>query len=201
MYTLYARAGSGSAIVEVLLEEIKADYRIETVGRGDDAPAGYADINPLGQVPTLILPDGTVMTESAAITIYLADQFPALGLAPDLDSPQRPEYLRWLIFLATNVYVSDLRIYYSERYSTDPSHGRGIRDAAVERMAREWDVYAAALGQKPFILGDSISAVDLYAAMLATWNVDVPVFFRRHANIKAMYDRVRRRPSVSKVWA
>ncbi|MFL5258490.1 MAG: glutathione S-transferase family protein [Hyphomicrobiales bacterium] len=200
MYTLYGRAGSGSAVVEVLLEEIGADYRVESVGKGPEAPRGYAEINPLGQVPALILPDGTIMTESAAITIYLADKFPELGLAPPPDSPKRPIYLRWLVYLATSIYISDLRIYYCERYSTDPGHASGIREAAVARMAHEWDVYAAELGDRPFILGEEMSGVDIYAAMLATWNVDVPAFFRKHPNIKRMYDRVRTRPSVARVW-
>jgi glutathione S-transferase/GST-like protein len=201
MYTLYGRAGSGSAVVEVLLEEIKADYRVEPVGKGADAPRGYEKINPLGQVPALVLPDGTIMTESAAITIYLADKFPELGLAPPPDSPKRPIYLRWLLYLATSIYISDLRIYYCERYSTDPAHASGVREAAVARMAHEWDVYAAELGDRPFILGEEMSAVDIYAAMLATWNVDVPAFFRKHPNIKRMYDRVKARPPIARVWA
>ena len=66
MYTLFARSGSGSVVVETLLEEAGAEYRIEEVERGKEGPSGYLRINPLGQVPALILPDRTVMTESAA---------------------------------------------------------------------------------------------------------------------------------------
>src|SRR5438128_1443547 len=149
MYTLYARSGSGSAVVEALLEEAEVDYRIETVERGTSGPAGFLKINPLGQVPALVLPDGTAMTESAAIGIYLADLHPELRLAPPVDSPKRPVYLRWMIFLATNTYVTDLRIYYSARYSADPAHAEAVKTAAIAQMAREWEIFAQALGEGP----------------------------------------------------
>jgi glutathione S-transferase len=68
-------------------------------------------------------------------------------------------------------------------------------------MAEEWEIYAAALGDKPFILGDRMSAADIYAAMFATWNLDVPAFFAKHPNVKRMYDAVVARPAIGRVWA
>jgi glutathione S-transferase len=200
MYKLFARSGAGSVIVEALLEEAGVDYQIVAVERGTGGPEGFLRINPLGQVPALVLPDGTVMTESAAIAIHLADLHPQLRLAPPPDSPKRPVYLRWMVYLAANIYASDLRIYYSSRYSTDPSHCDAVKAAAEIQMAKEWDLYAAALGAGPYILGAEPTAVDIYAAMLATWNLDVPAFFRDHPNIKAMYDRIAERPAVARVW-
>ena len=203
MYTLYAREGAGSAIVEVLLEEAGLDYRIETIPRRTDSrfnPSFY-EVNPLGQVPALVFPDGTVMTESGAITLYFADLYPQLRLAPWPDSPQRPNFLRWLFYLAANIYVSDIHIYFPARHSTNPKHADAIKSAALAQMAHEWDVYAAALGSGPFILGEDLSAVDIYAAMLVAWDLDIPALFRRHPNIKTMYDRIIVHPVVAKVWA
>jgi glutathione S-transferase len=97
--------------------------------------------------------------------------------------------------------MTDLRVYYPDRYTADQSGGKCVKVAALARMAAEWDVYAAALGNKPYILGDAMCAVDIYAAMLATWNLDVPAFFRLHPNVHAMYERVTKRPAVAKVWA
>jgi glutathione S-transferase len=45
------------------------------------------------------------------------------------------------------------------------------------------------------------SAVDIYAAMMATWNADAPAFFARHPNMKALHDLVAARPRIAKVWA
>jgi glutathione S-transferase len=67
-------------------------------------------------------------------------------------------------------------------------------------MAREWAIYAEALSDKPFILGDKMCAADIYAAMLATWNFDVPAFFKKHPNVRAMYDRVTAHPGIARAW-
>ena len=199
MYKVYGRPGAGSVVVEALLEEIGARYDVVTVDR-DVIPDNYLAINPLGQVPALILPDGRIMTESAAITIHLADTFSESGLAPKIDAPDRPDFLRWIVYLATSIYATDLRIYYPDRYTADKDGGKCVKASAVSRMAVEWDIYAAALGDKPYILGEKMCAVDIYAAMLATWNLDVPAFFRRHPNVHAMYERVTKRPAIARVW-
>lgn len=202
MYKLYGRPGTGSAVVEALLASIGVPYQIIDLDRGPSRrhPAEFHKINPLGQVPTLILPDASVMTESAAIAVYLADLHPSAGLAPELSSPRRVAYLRWIVFLATAVYMSDLRIYYAERYTADPKGAPAVKQAAIEAMAREWDIFAAALGKGPFILGDRMSAADIYAAVLASWNLDVPAFFAKHPNVKVLYDRVEAVPKIAAVW-
>ncbi|WP_368905145.1 glutathione binding-like protein [Taklimakanibacter lacteus] len=52
-----------------------------------------------------------------------------------------------------------------------------------------------------YILGEKMCVADIYAAMLATWNLDVPAFFKKHPNMRAMYDRVTAHPAITKVWA
>lgn len=202
MYTLYARAGSGSVVCEAMLTLIGAPCHIETVARGADgclAPA-FRRLNPMGQVPALRLPDGSLMTESAAITLHLADLHPAAGLAPALTSPLRPAYLRWMLFLATAIYTSDLRLYCPARYTDDPAGAAAVKASAERQMEREFEIYAAALGKGPFILGEMLSAVDIYAAMLSTWNPDAQAFFKQHPNMKAAYDRVAALPGIKAVW-
>jgi glutathione S-transferase len=112
----------------------------------------------------------------------------------------RAEFLRWMIYLAANVYMSDLRVYYPARYTANPEDASSVKAAALGAMAREWEIYAEALGERLYTLGDAFSVVDIYAAMLATWNLDVPAFFRKHPNVKALYDRVVARPAVARVW-
>jgi glutathione S-transferase len=199
MYKVYGRPGTGSVVVEALLEEIGAEYETELIDR-NAIPDNYLKINPLGQVPALMLPSGRIMTESAAIAIYLADRYPKAKLSPAADAPERADFLRWLIYLAANIYMTDLRIYYPDRYTADQQGGKCVKASAIARMATEWEIYAAALGDQPYILGDRMCAVDIYAAMLATWNLDVPAFFRRHPNVHAMYERVTKRPAIAKVW-
>jgi glutathione S-transferase len=202
MYRIYARPQTGAMVVEAALEEIGAPFEIVIVKRDAarrPAPE-FLNINPLGQVPVLQLPDGSIMTESAAIAIYLCDKHSEAGLAPAPESNLRAPFLRWLIFLAANIYTSDLRIYYPDRYTSRPQDSDTVKSAALDAMAREWKIYADALGDKAYTLGNRYSIVDVYAAMLATWNLDVPAFFRLHPNVKALYDRVLARPAVARVW-
>ncbi|WP_162914436.1 glutathione S-transferase family protein [Taklimakanibacter lacteus] len=203
MYRLYGRPGSGSVVVEAILETAGTPYEVELVERSPDGqvPEKLARVNPLGQVPALRLPDGEIMTESAAISIYLADKYPKIDLAPPVADPARSRYLRWIVYLATNIYMTDLRAYYPDRYTTDQNGGKCVKSAALTRMAREWEIYAEALGEKPYILGEKMCVADIYAAMLATWNLDVPAFFKKHPNMRAMYDRVTAHPAIAKVWA
>lgn len=202
MYKVYYRVGTGSMVVESVLEEIGENYVLEEVlKKADGGPSdALLKINPQGRVPVVVTPDGTVMTESAAIVLYLADKHQDSRLSPPLLSPLRPVFLRWLLFLATGVYNSDLLSAYSARYTTDHGGAEGVRVAALNAKAAEWRVFADALAEKPYVLGDDFSAVDIYAAMLVTWNDDMGSFFRLHPNVKRLYDRVIARPAVARVW-
>jgi glutathione S-transferase len=203
MFKLYARPNAGSAAVEALLAECGAAFEIIDILRDPDGtvPQSFQQINPRGEVPTLRLPDNSIMTESAAMMIYLADLHPAAGLSPPVTSPLRARYLRWMLYFATGVYMADLRMYFPARHSTDADHADAIKAKAIEDVERDYDIFAEALGEGPFILGPSMSAVDIYAAMLLSWAPDVTQLFTRHGNIKRLYDRVAARPHIAKVWA
>jgi glutathione S-transferase len=203
MHVLYGRPGSGSAVVEAILELAGVDYRLEVVPGGDGrfVTADAKRINPMGQVPTLAMPDGSLMTESAAIAMHLADCFPALGLAPAAASAAHGQYLRWMFFLAVNLYGSNMRIYYPERYTSDRASAAAVKEDALSRQVMEWDVYAAALGHGPFLLGAQMTAADLYACMLASWSLDLAGLFKRHANLAAMHRRVAAVPAIARAWA
>jgi glutathione S-transferase/GST-like protein len=202
MFKLYAKLNAGSVVVEAVLAACGAKYEIEDVIREahGSMSANLYRVNPRGEVPTLILPDGAVMTESAAIIIHLADIFPAAGLAPAVASPLRPRYLRWILFMATTVYMSVLHYYHTGHYTTDAAGIPGIKAKALAGFAAEFDMLAGALGKGPFMLGNSMSALDIYVAMLAAWAPDVPALFAKHPNIKALHDRVAAVPAIAKVW-
>jgi glutathione S-transferase len=202
MYTLYGRPGSGSAACEAILRLAKAQVKIIDIERrpeGSPAPELLA-VNPLGQVPTMVMSDGSVMTESAAICIYLADLHADAGLAPLPTDHMRASYLRWMIYLSASVYMSELRYFYPHRYTTDPNGADAIKASATARKDLEWSVFADALGDKPFTLGEDISAVDIYAAMLLSWIDDLDAFFVRHPNLGGFYRRVAAAPGIAPVW-
>lgn len=188
--------------VEALLAVLGAEHELVSADRDADGrpPAFLAKLNPRAEVPTLVLPDGSVMTESAAIMIHLADIHPEAGLAPAIASPERAQYLRWMLYLATTLYMSDLRLYHPQRYTARAGETDGIREKAESALAEEVAILAGALGGKPFLLGARMTAVDLYAAMLLSWVPDMATTFARHPNLASLYDSVTREPAVAAVW-
>ena len=91
MYRLYGRPGTGSVAIEAILETAGVPYEVDIVERSSDGemPEKLIGLSPLGQVPVLVLPDGTIMTESAAIALYLADKHHEADLAPPPASAER----------------------------------------------------------------------------------------------------------------
>jgi glutathione S-transferase len=203
MFKLYARVGSGSSAVEALFAELGVAVELIEVPRNADRtiPDWFKKINPRGEVPTLVLPDGSMMTESAAIMIYLADLYPAKGFVPAIDHSARAQYLRWMVYLAAAPYVSSLRMSYPEKYSDDASHHAGIKAKAIVDLNRDFDVLANELGRGPYMLGSVFSALDIYAAMLISWSEDMPRLLARHSNLKKLYQLVCARPMLAPVWA
>jgi glutathione S-transferase len=203
MFKLYARAGAGSAAVEALLAVSGLSYELINVPREPDRSitSWFRAINSRGEVPALQLPDGTIMTESAAMMIYLADL--AEGLAPAVSASDRPAYLRWMVYLATAPYTSYLRMYYPARHSTDAAHAPSIKARAMADIDRDFDFLAddmQNMSHGPFILGKELSAVDIYAAMLIAWAPDIQVLTARQPVLGELYRAVSKIPVIRKVF-
>ena len=118
---LYGSKGSGSAAIEAALGLARVPCRVVETATWE-RNAAYDDllkVNPLGQVPTLVLPDGTAVSESAAILIHLGLAHPASGLVP-ADAAGRARALRGLVFLAANCYAAIGVIDYPERWTHPP---------------------------------------------------------------------------------
>jgi glutathione S-transferase len=200
-YKLYGWSGSGSVAVQVALEECGVPYERIWVGKEPADIAAYRRINPTGKVPALALPDGTVMFESAAMLIHLTAAHPEARLAPLAGTSRHAQFLQWMVFLSANVYESVLRLYYSDRYSTDgAAAATGIRERADADYMTHLELISACLG--PYVLGDHYSVADLYLYMLASW---VPgeksALYARLPALGMHAARLAARPAVVKVEA
>ncbi|MGX9182076.1 glutathione S-transferase family protein [Mesorhizobium sp. BHbdii] len=198
---LYGRIGTGSAAVEAILEELGIGYVFIAVDRAGeiDSPGTYRQLNPLGEVPTLVTPSGVVLTESSAICIYLADIVEQPKLAPALKSEERGSFLRWMVFLQARTYAANLRYNYPHRYCTDGAGVDGVRAAAEEFIRRDWQLVSAFLGDRDYLVGASPTVCDVFMAMLITWS-NGPDAAKVLPNLVAHYRRITARPSVAKVW-
>jgi glutathione S-transferase/GST-like protein len=203
MYQLYWAEMTGAMAPQVLLEEIGAKYEkiVLDMENEEHLAPEFLAINPMGQIPALVLPDGTLMTESAAIILQLCERHPDAKLAPPAGSPESAHFQRWLLFMASNNYPSSMRFYYSERFTTDPSGVEGVREAAHSDMSRFFEVLNEALDPGPYLLGQTFSAVDVYLWMLVQWHPDIPQLFEDNPRIRQLVDLVQARPAVAWVWA
>ncbi|HEX7198123.1 MAG TPA: glutathione S-transferase family protein, partial [Dongiaceae bacterium] len=170
-YKLYGRAGWGSTIVEAQLSWYGLPFAFEPVGdlfKEPDARLKLEKVNPLAQVPTLVMPDGSVMSESAAITILLAHLTGRDSLVPPPGAPERARFLRWLVFIVANIYptftyADDPARFVSVNAARDPF--RAATDAYAQRL---WHQIEGEAGS-PWFLGERFSALDIYLGVMTRW--------------------------------
>lgn len=171
MYKLYWARNTGAFAPEAVMTLAGVPFERVPVDTdaGEHHSAAYRRLNPMGQVPLLVLPDGRAITESAAMLLHLVDRFPEAGLAPAPGSGERAVFDRWLLFMAVNLYGAMLRYYYPDRFSAAADGAAGVKAAAARDLDGWFAVAAAALDPGPFLLGERFGAADLYLLMLAKW--------------------------------
>lgn len=173
IHRLYGTRGSGSAIAELGLTKAGVHYELRRASRweADSAFDELLMINPLGQIPTLVLPDGSVLTESAAILVHLGLEHPTSGLLP-VDPSARAQTLRGLVYVAANCYsmitVSD----YPERFidGGDEAAQKAVRSAARRQLHTAWEHFSDNFVAAPFLGGAEPGALDMMAAVVSRWS-------------------------------
>jgi GST-like protein len=201
-YVLYGDRRSGSSIVEMALEEIGAPFEPRPVPLDDSAQLAeeYRRLNPMGRVPTLVLPDGTVVTESLAILLTLEGRHRDAGLLPAPDDPGRAVALRWMALAAGEIYPCVTRADYPERFSADPAHAPAIRERAGE-MARDiWRLIEREAAPAPFVLGARFSAADLYLSVLSRWMGNEAWMPANCPRVEGLARAVAARPAAGGAW-
>src|ERR1700677_5117753 len=105
-YTVYGDLRSGVFSSEAALAEAGADYSFERISieKAEQRAPAFLAINPSGKMPALRLPDGTIITESLAILLTIADRFPQSALLPKQGSTARANAYRWLAYMAGEIY-------------------------------------------------------------------------------------------------
>ena len=192
--------GCGNAIVEsaFALADIGLDCEEVDYSEGSLTRARLLEVNPLGQVPALVLPDGAVLTESLAILHYVNDRAPAAGLIPPPGDPSRPAFYRWAVFLIAAVYPT-------YTYGDEPQ--KWVKNEAGARQLREsTNAHREALWRQvenevkgPWFLGERRSALDLYLGVMTRWRPG-PAWFAKHTpKVAAIAKRAAALPAVAPV--
>jgi GST-like protein len=203
MYTLFGAKGSGAAAIEAAL--ILAEVPFRFVDAASWQPGAGLDelrsLNPLAQVPTVVLPDGTVLTESAAILIELGLRHPASGLLPP-EAAERAQAIRGLVYIAANCYAAIGVIDYPERWCTDAGDAdrERIRSGTRTRLHHLWDVFADTFAARPFLSGERLGALDLLAAVASKWSGARAHLASSRPRFSAALQAIEREPRVAAVF-
>jgi GST-like protein len=202
-YRLYAASGGGSMIIEAAFAFTKLPLQVRNVEWSDLGWESRAlkTMNPLGQVPTLVMPNGTILTESAAMILHLADRQKGFALVPAATSPHRASFLRWLVFLAAAVYPTFTYGDLPERWvGTPKDRGAGqVLRASTDAHRKVLLALLEAQAKGPYFLGRAMSALDLYVWVLATWRPGGEWLAANCPKLSAIAARTAEHPACKKV--
>jgi GST-like protein len=201
--TIYGAAGSGSVPVEAALTLIGLPY--ELVDRADlNTLAGdeaFARVNPLRQVPALAFPGGELMTESAAMLIWLADRYPEARLAPPPLHRRRAAYLRWMAYVSSAIYALFWIRDDPSRLSDEPAEQARIKARTAERIANCWAMMDAQVAPGRYLLGEEIGVLDLYVTVVSRWGPRRERFYAVAPKMSEVVRRVDAEPALAEFWA
>ncbi|GBU18445.1 MULTISPECIES: glutathione S-transferase [Methylobacterium] len=161
--TFYHAPRTRASGVLTLLEELGADYELRTLDMkaGTHRARDFLSVNPLGKVPAIVHGDA-VVTEQAAIYIYLADLYPEAKLSPALDDPLRGPYLRWLVLYGSSFEPAIVDRAMERDPGPQAMSPYGSYDAVM-------DLLTAQLRKGPYLFGKRFTAADILWATALAW--------------------------------
>lgn len=202
-YELIASKGCGSAMIEMALELAGLPHRVTLIPYLEPGPGRerLLSLNPLGQVPTLILPDGTVMTESAAMVLHIHDAAPQAGLAPRPGDPNRAAFLNLLVVLVGALYPTFTFGDDPKQFGLDETAAAVLRAQTDARRMRVWQHVEALVSPDPHMLGRSMTALDLYVAVMTRWRPGRDWFAAHCPKLLSAAEAAEANPVVARVIA
>lgn len=168
MNTLYYAPGACSLSVHIVLEWLGEPYRAVRVNYADPE---YHKLNPAGQVPSLEIEDGSLLTQCSAILAYLAHTHPGAALNGD-ETPLGQAHLeRWSAFFTGDVHPSFFPLFMPQRYTTaeDETSIANVRAAGIALVRKRLDLLEAHLADRTYIVGNTRTYVDAYSVPMIRW--------------------------------
>jgi glutathione S-transferase len=188
---LYFSPGACSLHSLIVLEEtglpaelVRVDLRAHKTHDGGD----YYAINPKGYVPALQLDDGTILTEGAVISQYIADQKPEARLIPAAGTLDRYRVQEWQNFIATEIHKAFAPLF--------GGSDEAAKEQARARVSKRLEFAARALEGHPYLVGDTFSVADAYLFNMLTWTTFTGIDLARWPALQAFFARVQQRPAV-----
>jgi glutathione S-transferase len=169
----------------------QVDTRAKRIAEDGD----FLAVNPMGQVPALRTEEGEVLTENPVVLQYVADRFPAAGLAPAPGGIERYKLQKWLNFIATELHKA-VFIPLLERSAPE-----GAKAYALEKAEQRFAFLEKELSGREFLL-DRFTVADAYLVTVLNWTIATPQLkLERWPAVRDWYARMSQRPSVARALA
>jgi glutathione S-transferase len=195
-WTFYTAPGTCALATHIALHEAGAEFDLVKldIAAGQQQGPDYLRVNPKGRVPALATPQG-VLTETPALLAFVAQSFPAAGLAP-LDDPFAFARMQELAsYLASTAHVAHAHKRRGARWADDPAAHEAMR-AKVPQTMTVCAAYLEAQIVGPWIAGERYSVVDGYLYTVGSWLEGDGVDMTRFPKLTAYLERVGQRDAV-----
>ncbi|CNI00241.1 MULTISPECIES: glutathione transferase GstA [Yersinia] len=194
---LFYKPGACSLSPHIVLREAGLDFSIESVDlatKVTETGKDYLSINPKGQVPALLLDDGSLLTEGVAIVQYLADQKPDRHLIAPPGTLSRYHAIEWLNFIATELHKGFSPLF-------NPKTPDEYKAIARERLDKQFSYVDSVLAQHKYLLGTKFSVADAYLFTVTRWANALKLDIKQRSHLDQYMAHVAERPAVKAALA
>lgn len=203
MMKLFFSPGACSLASHIALIETGAPFELAKFPVADKSnwKPEYLAINPRGFIPALAV-DDWIMTENAAIMLYLAQRYPAANLLPSQPAPLA-KALEWLLWQSSTAHPAFAHLWRPERFVDTPEEKEMLKKAAVSRVQRVGAEIEAWLSKNDYAAGSVFSVADGMFLVLYRWlwRAGETVNEQTFPAWTRYVLRLRERPSVQKALA
>ena len=189
---LYFTPGACSLSPHIVLREAQLPFelsKVDLAARKTESGANFNDVNPKGQVPTLELDDGSVLTEVPAIVQYLADRKPGSNLAPAAGTTERYRLQEWLNFITSELHKGLSPLFNSEM-------PQAAKQLIKQAIVSKFDYLDHHLANHQYLLNGRFSVADSYAFTIVSWSKLFDIDLTPWPNLQEYMQRIAQRPSV-----
>lgn len=195
---LYAMPGTCALAPNIALQWAKADYEVALMRHGDQRRTGFLKINPMGQVPALELDDGRILTEAAAILVWIAETYPDADLGGS-DADQRYAVNQWLSFMTSEVHASGYGPHFApQRFHPDEGQHETVRATAHERLQGLYEQLEKRLDGRAHPVDDRRTVADAYLFVLTLWIDMTPVALANFPGLESFRQAMQADPGVNR---
>lgn len=194
---LFYKPGACSLSPHIILLESGQDFTLEKVDlvqKKTQPGKDYLKINPKGQVPALLLDDGTLLTEGVAIALYLADKAPSSNLIAPSNSLLRYRTIEWLTYISSELHKSFSPLF-------NPKTPEEYKSILRTYLDKQFNYLDDVLSHNDYLLGEQFTVADVYLFTILRWAYALKFDLHKYKHLTEYFDRIKERPAVKAALA